>query len=110
MSGVGWWCVKCGVNAGLMRRRCGPECGVDGVWEWRLWRRCVSGAARAQVFRVPFASTVWAVQLSLMPEGPKLIVGGEMPTLSVIDVNSRQPQVALPVMRSSFIMTSNQFM
>ena len=52
----------------------GRLCAFGGTSRAAVVLDAITGA---QVFRVPFASTVWAVQLSLMPEGPKLIVGGD---------------------------------
>jgi len=59
----------------------------------------LDGRSGAKMFELSFPSTVWTVQLAIASSPPRhmLAIGGESPTLSVIDVGSRQVELELPV-------------
>ena len=57
----------------------------------------VDGRSGAPLFRLHMALTVWSVQLAMLPDGPKLFVGGELPSIIVFDVASKLPELELPV-------------
>jgi len=57
----------------------------------------LNGKTGTKLFSVPFASTVWAVQITQVLGGEVLAVGGEFPTLSVISLATREVQLELPV-------------
>jgi len=57
----------------------------------------LNGFTGAKLFTIPFSSTVWSVHIAQVGDATMIAVGGEFPTVSVINLETRETEVELPV-------------